>query len=151
MYITSVYSVHAPVTFIMAMGAGERVLDDIALAAAAIHEAQIVVAAVVVCFDGQFIPNYVSETRAVVASSTTLTVSARAREFWLIDLVVYYYTSPYCLHHDDGDDDYRALIPSFFFFLLVLARDDRCVRSRTALFGRSYKPILFEIGACQYF
>lgn len=36
------------------MGAGERVLDDIALAAVAIHEAQIVAAAVVVCFDGQF-------------------------------------------------------------------------------------------------
>jgi len=36
------------------MGAGERVLDDIALAAAAIHEDQIVAAAAVVRFDGQF-------------------------------------------------------------------------------------------------
>jgi len=70
------------------------------------------------------LPNYVSETRAAVASSTTLTVSARAREFWLIDLVVYYTTSPYRLHHD-GDDDYRALIPSFFFRILSPTRPRR--------------------------
>jgi capsular polysaccharide biosynthesis protein len=79
------------------MGAGERVLDDIALMAA-IHEAQIVAAAVVSLTVS--LPNYVSETRAAVASSTTSTASARA----IVRLMDH--------QRLRDDDNYRVFIPS---------------------------------------
>lgn len=81
------------------------------------------------------LPNYVSETRAVVASSTTLTVSARAREFWLIDSA----GSLLLLRHIACITTAMTTTGHLYhrFFFLFSARDARGVRSRTALFRRS--------------